>query len=165
MLTRRNQVALHFLASHLLSSPTARAMIIHTGGPAFDITRLHQLIVARLQRDGSGVEDAARRGEAVLERLMVSQVFGFEGMAEALGEIELRFQAGVGAANVIADSDEDVGPEEMLPEPFCNGGGIGLVLIDNFATAIKTTKTGGYLACKCPSMPMVRRSSTRKRSR
>ena len=42
--TRRpEQLALHLAASHLLSSPAARAAVVHAGGPAagFDVARLH----------------------------------------------------------------------------------------------------------------------------
>jgi hypothetical protein len=126
---------------------------VHAGAPAgFDVARLHQLLVARLERGGGGEERdaAAARAEEALERLMVSRVFGFEGLAEAVGEVERSFER-----VEIPDSEDD---EE---EETVEGRGIGLVVIDNFAAAVQWTKRAGYQACELPPVPAAKAHGAR----
>ena len=146
--TAAEQLALHLVASHLLSSPAARAAIVHTTG--LDVARLHQLVAARLERGGGGGgggrgRGAGARAEEALERLMVSRVFSFEGLAEAVEEVERSFEGRGGEGTEIPDpGDEEDG------EQSANGGGIGLLVIDNFAAAAQWTKGTGFLACEFP---------------
>ncbi|TID24309.1 Alpha-glucosidase [Venturia nashicola] len=101
---------MHFLITHLLSSPISQAAVIDTTG-TFDLLRFHEVIVARvkskilaerarqigdLQPEMSPppppTETADIMAERALERLKILRVFDFVGVVEAVGELseELR---------------------------------------------------------------------------
>ncbi|KAH0542874.1 hypothetical protein FGG08_002734 [Glutinoglossum americanum] len=74
------QVALHILATHLLSSPTARAAIIDTRGIHSPPYLLRDVMQARLSGDMGKME-------GVLERVQVMRVFDVWGLCEGVEEV------------------------------------------------------------------------------
>lgn len=137
------QLAAHFLASHLLSAPAARAAVVHAGG--FDVARLHQLLVARIERrrEGGHLAEEEAETEEALERLMVSRVFSFEGVVEAVAEARRGGAAEPAVRVEIPDSDDDDDGDALEEQ-----GRVGLVVVDDFAAAVQMSRAGGFLACE-----------------
>ncbi|KAI1519906.1 hypothetical protein Ptr86124_000274 [Pyrenophora tritici-repentis] len=89
-----------YLVSSLLQHANSTAAVIDTTGN-FDIFRVHTLIVARLSAHVDGIPESLRSlldpekgvgieevAAMVLDRVNIMRVFDFEGVKEAVGEIE-----------------------------------------------------------------------------
>ena len=118
------QISLHLLVAHLLSSPAAQAAVIDTTG-GFDVLRLYQVIISRLQSrkaaeraqhfanpnpqifgPSAPKEDTEQLAEGALDRVKVMRVFDFVGVSEAINELRDDFS--------VAASNDNVSPEREL---------------------------------------------------
>jgi RecA/RadA recombinase len=80
------QIALHLIANKLQGSENAEAVVIDTTG-TFDVFRLHQIAMSKLTSRLSDDEKSAK-AEQLLHRLKIMRVFDFDGMLEAVTEVE-----------------------------------------------------------------------------
>jgi hypothetical protein len=158
------QIALNFVASHLLSS-TSDAAIIDANG-TFDVVKLHRILLQRLQQSGDTESPAA---DSLLDRVRIMRAFDLEGVREAIGEIQAsmdpqqdpnvvqpklarlrmpqsrrRESAVLDSEDDEEDSSEEAGePHRVLPTSDAVGTGKtfssmegGLVVVDNFSTVM-----------------------------
>jgi hypothetical protein len=139
--------------TYILSSKNQDAAIIDTTG-TFDVIRLHQSIIKRLQRIGFP-GDVEVEGERLLEKVRIVRVFDLFGIIEAVDEIREAYgtrrqpqsprsarKAIRSRLGVVPDSEDE--DEDELPEIETNqsdqkelaAAKVGFVMIDNLASVM-----------------------------
>jgi hypothetical protein len=121
--TYPQDLLLHFLSSHLLSSPNCHATVIDST-LSFDVRRLHRILQQTLQKTTQQTGPSAIR---ILEQLKISKVFDDIGLTEAVTEFREAIEADRQVATapapppppqrIIQDSEDEDEDEEEKEEP------------------------------------------------
>ncbi|KAL8996601.1 MAG: hypothetical protein Q9169_003940 [Polycauliona sp. 2 TL-2023] len=125
--TLNGQLAYQIIASHVIACKEGEVTLIATTDPP--LARLRDILLSRLDRqdrepdfaqsgyvyrkaarNGGPSQDLQTRVDSMLQRVRLSRVFGFPGVAEAIGECSARLGKEKVHQNDIATNDED-GPE------------------------------------------------------
>ena len=152
--------------SHLLAHEDSLAVLVDTTG-GFSPVRCCQAVRRRL---GRGEETALA---AVLERVKVMRVFDFEGMVEAIGEVQGLLEGGgprgdtVGCSSKmeIADSEEDdkedgSDNEDATAATSLSGSmDVGMIIVDNITNVTSLMMAHDHVKSKSNS-PTVRHAQT-----
>jgi hypothetical protein len=143
---------LQFLVSHILSTSGAEAAIIDTTG-AFDVVRLHQIVISRFRAKDPSI-NAESEAEVALQKVRIIRVFDFFGVVEAINEIRETLddhdrlskpsptsarRAAHRRLGIIPDSEDEEDPEDLeveVEDSEAQPLSIGFIVIDNLTTVI-----------------------------
>ena len=169
-------IALHAVASHLLSPANTEVVFVYTSESDLPI-QLHDIILDRLasnkQANPSSKEQYGTATK-LLDRVRLMRAFDFVGVLESIGEIGEAWSkiekaradrklSNRGRREILSSQDEDLDISEAERSDNDGGNegdhldsqGIGMVVVDNIASVMnveisKDQDEGTQIICKCP---------------